>query len=291
MPRMKQLAFVAAALLGAACGGKQGGGTIGSRGGAPRGPVLVFVGLGPTMMFEGACHAPPGGPDCDALRAAAMDGKQQVTADGATFRITGTVSDECDASGATDVVGLEKVSGKEDVDPGVLTYPAGAAIDLESYAADGLAGGGDQETSPGMQVADNVSAALARVATADLAAGDHARSVDPSEIVVEQVVTTNVDGDPRPDVVIAANVPMGSDDGPGYEWSALVVVPDGDYARAASAWTSDLEHMTIDASFDLEGDGQRELVYSAEYYEGGGHGVATVKDGKLEFLGQWGCGA
>ena len=290
MNKHLMVAAVVTALAGVACGGKSGGGApVGSRGGTPRGSVLVFIGLGERMMFEAACHAAPGGPDCDALRAASMDGTKQVSSDGATFRITGTVSDECDASGANDVVGVERVSGTVDVYPGILTYPADAPIDLELHAAEG--GATDEGERTGMKVADDVRAALARIATADLKRGESPRAIGPGEIVVEQVVTTNVDGDPRPDLVIAANVPLSDDNGPGYVWSALVVMPGGDPAAGASVWTSDLEHMTIQASFDLEGDGQRELIYSAEYYEGGGQGAASIEQGKLSILGSWGCGA
>ncbi len=290
MNKHLMVAAAMAALVSAACGGKGSPSTIGNGGGAPRGSVLVFVGLGDRMMFEAACHAASGGPDCDALRTASMDGKQQVTSGPATFRITGTVSDECDASGATDVVGVERVSGPEESVVGIVTFPADAAIDLQLHDAQGnLSGGGDP--AAGMKIDDGVRAALARVATADLARGDKPRPIGPGDIIVEQVVTANVDGDPRLDLVIAANVPLADDNGPGYVWSALVVVPGGDNAAATSVWTSDLEHMTIQATFDLEGDGKRELIYHADYYEGGGMGAASIEQGKLEAKGSWGCGA
>jgi hypothetical protein len=273
MTKLPTLAMTA--LLVAACGGKTGAPPIGSHGGSPRGPVLVFRGLGDKTMFEAAC----GGADCADLRTRSMDGTQLVSSRDATFRITGTVSDDCDASGATDVIAIERASGAPDATVDVAVFPADATIDLEQYTPSSPAVGAD------------VKAALARVATADVVSTEHPATITPDEITVVQLVTTNVDDDPAPDLLIAAEVPKSDEDGPGYVWSALVLVPGGNYDAATSVWTSDLEHMTIDGSFDLEGDGKRELLYSAEYYEGSGLGAAIVTDGALEMLGSWGCGA
>lgn len=284
---MKQLAIVGAALLGVACGGKQGG-AIGGRGGrAPHGPVLVFVPIGSDMVFEGDCYD-PSETNCEALRKQAMDGTRRVSAGAILLRITGPVSDECEASGATDVVGVERVAGPEGAPPAVLGYPADVPLAIEDY---GTRIDVDQASPPPPTVTDELRNALVRAAAADLSDGDEPGAVTPGEIMVEQVVSTDVDGDGKPDTLVTANIPRGEEEGPGYVWSALVVLPGGDAAKARSAWKSDLEHLTIDASFDLEGDGARELVYSAEYYEGGGRGVASIVNGKLEFAGQWGCGA
>jgi hypothetical protein len=40
-----------------------------------------------------------------------------------------------------------------------------------------------------------------------------------------------------------------------------------------------------------EGDGVRDVIYGAEYYEGGGRGAASLAGGALAVLGSWGCGA
>lgn len=274
---MSKPTLVVIAALAASCGSKPASSVPSSRGGAARGPVMVFVGLDSTMMFEALCHAP----DCDALRARALDGTQVVSSNGSTYRITGTVSDNCDASGATDVVGLEKKSGPEDSLPGVITFPDGAPIDLQTHTM----------SEEGITVSDEARAALARLATADLRGRDNARAIAPGEITVEQVVQAQLDGDGKLDTLVAANVPLGESDGPGYVWSALVLVPGSDYQAATSLWVSDLEHLWIDATLDVEGDGVSELIYSAAYYEGGGQGAAMIKSGKLEMLGQWGCGA
>ncbi|HVV87171.1 MAG TPA: hypothetical protein VHE35_29225 [Kofleriaceae bacterium] len=262
-----------AAFAVAACGGHAHPVEVGSHtgGGAGRGPVMVFIGLSDTSMFEAACH------DCDALRAGMVG--QKVSSGKDTFVITGTVSDGCDASGPNDVTGVKRLSGDPDSSPlGVAVLPAGAPIDLQTYATDRVPAGAGALRGP-----------LARRATADLAASGSPVAAD--DIVVEQVIDVNVAGDPRPDELIAANVPLPEDQGPGYRWSALVMAPGGDLEHLVSVWTSDLEHLVIDASFDLEGDGVRELIYSSEYYEGGGRGAATITDGKLTFLGTWGCGA
>lgn len=265
---------IAAAALAGACGGKAGApGTVGSHagGGAARGPAMIFVGIGDGMVFEGACHA------CDALRAR-LEG-QVVSSGEATFRITGTVSDQCDASGPTDVLGVERLTGDPERAPlGVAVLPAGAPVDLVTYATDRL------DTGAGALVP-----ALQARAQADLADGGDPITAD--AIVIEQVIEVNVTGDARPEKLIAANVPQSEDEGPGYRWSALVMAPDGDVDHLVTLWQSTLEHLTIDASYDLEGDGVRALVYSAEYYEGAGRGTATVTNDKLDLIASWGCGA
>lgn len=267
------LSAAAALLVAAACGGPAGPAAIGSRagGGVNRGPVMVFVGITDHSMFEAACH------DCEGLRAS-LEG-QRVSAGAASFRITGTVSDDCDASGATEVVGVERLTGDEEHDPLVVAVlPAGAPIDLQRYP---------REPRPAGDRA--LRAALARVAAADV--GDRLGPIGADDLVIDQVIDVNVVGDAHPDRLIAVNAPLPEGDGPGYRWSALVVAPSGDLSAARSVWTSDLEYLFIEASFDLEGDGVRELIYTADYYEGGGRGGATIEGGALHPLGTWACGA
>jgi|JI10StandDraft_1071094.scaffolds.fasta_scaffold107217_3 hypothetical protein len=263
----------AALLVVAACGGAGTPAAIGSRGGGgvARGPVMVFVGITDHSMFEAACH------DCEGLRAD-LEG-QRVSAGAASFRVTGAVSDDCDASGATEVVGVERLTGDEEHDPLlVAVLPAGAPIDVQVHP---------REPRPAGDPA--LRAALVRVAAADV--GDRGGPIVAADLVIDQVIDVNVVGDARPDRLIAVNAPLPEGDGPGYRWSALVLAPSGDLAAARSVWTSDLESIFLDASFDLDGDGVRELIYSSDYYEGGGRGGATIEDGALHPLGTWACGA
>src|SRR5262245_52155872 len=128
---------LASLLFAAACGHPASKPSIGSAtgGGLRRGPVMVFIGLGEQAMFEAACH------ECDGLRAA-LDGSE-VSSGAATFQVTGTVSDDCDASGPTDVIGVKRLSGDAETAPlGVAVLPAGAPIDLVEYR-------GAEEHAPG----------------------------------------------------------------------------------------------------------------------------------------------
>jgi hypothetical protein len=262
-------------LLLAACGGGAPKGAIGERagGGVTRGPVMVFVGIHAGAMFEAACH------QCDGLRAAQVG--QTVSSGGGTFEITGPVSDQCDASGPTYVVGYRRLTGDpETTELDIAVLPAGAPIDLVSHDDPGASAG--RPEAP-------VRAALARLANADLT--PRGLDVEAADFVLEQVLEVNVTGDARPDLLISATIPLPDDDGAGYRWSGLVVAPGGDLDAAVVAWQSDLERLVIEASFDLEGDGTRELIFDASYYEGGGRGAATLTGGALQLLGTWGCGA
>jgi len=180
---------------------------------------------------------------------------------------------------ATEVVGVERLTGDEEHDPLlVAVLPAGAPIDVQVHP---------REPRPAGDPA--LRAALVRVAAADV--GDRGGPIVAADLVIDQVIDVNVVGDARPDRLIAVNAPLPEGDGPGYRWSALVLAPSGDLAAARSVWTSDLESIFLDASFDLDGDGVRELIYSSDYYEGGGRGGATIEDGALHPLGTWACGA
>lgn len=262
------------ALSAGACGGKGTTPALGSRGGGglpARGPAMLFVAVDEGRMFEAACH------QCDALREHMIG--QTVSSGASTFRITGPVSDECDASGPTDVTGVTRLSGDPDSDPLELAVlPAGADIGLVTYPTDRVPAS-----------AATLLPALVRRAQADVQDGGAPITAD--QLTIDQVIEVNVAGDARPETLVTASVPLPDDDGPGYRWSALVMLPAGHAGGAVTLWQSTLETMTIDASYDLEGDGVRDLVYSARYYEGYGRGAATINGSTLALLGTWGCGA
>lgn len=277
---MKQLGLVGAVILAAACGGKSNG-TIGSTGGGGKGnpPAIVIVSMW-GLTFEGMCHAD----DCEALRKRMWAEQPTVKAGGATWKIVGERADLCEASGQENtLVEVEKLDGPEDAEPGLLVWPEGVDVKLRMLT-------GGPETTP--EVSADVRAAIARLAVEDRKRMQlDAVEITADDIGIEQVIEANVDGAPGKDLMYAAVVPLAEDAGPGYVWSGLIVVPDGEAAKMYSAWSSDLEHVIVHGLFDLEGDGVDELLYTAEYYEGSMHAAGGITDRKLLSAGEWGCGA
>ncbi|MBK9036973.1 MAG: hypothetical protein IPL61_37935 [Myxococcales bacterium] len=253
--------------------------TIGTQGGGvARGAALIYVDWGDHAVFEADCWAPDVG-GCVNLRAKALAGGELVTPT-ARFRLTSERTEECGASGETaEVTGYAVIAGADDASPGVAVFPSDALVDLRRHEP------GAADAAPWMRPA------LAIRATHDLASTDHARPFTAGEIVIDQVVTGNFTGTATPDLLIAATVPLSERDGPGYAWSALVLVPDGQRGAMTSLWVSDLEAMAIRASYDLDGDGVRAFVWTAEYYEGGAIGAGAIKGGQFEVARSVGCGA
>ena len=274
MPRtpLASSALVLAALAGA-CDRPAARPVLGSRGAATgRGPAMVFVATSTRTVIEAACHA------CEGLRDR-LPGSV-VSSGGASFRVTGVEADACDPSGVTEVLGVVRLTGDPERDPlDVAVLPAGAPIDLVRYRVD---------LAPGRAADDAVGAALLRRAREDLAG----TGLEPGagELLVAQAIDVDVSGDGRPERLLSAHVPRSADEGPGYRWSALVVAPDGDLDRAATVWRSEVERLVIDASFDLDGDGARELIYSATYLDGETRGAAALRGHTLDLLASWGCG-
>ena len=274
----RPLLLATAAVAAAACGGGRGTTTIAGHGGAgPRGPALVYLDWGQDAVFEADCWAPDAG-GCDAARAKAQAGGVLV-AGGARFTLGATRDEECGASGdVAKVVGYTRAAGPADATPGIAVFPADAAVDLRP-----------QHDSPGAPAW--IAPLLVPLAAADLVGSDRARPIAPGEIQVTQVVEANVAGGPQPDLLIAAGVPLGDSDGPGYVWSALVLIPDGDRGAAVSLWHSDLEALSIGATYDLDGDGVSAFIWTASYYEGASTGAAHIAGGKLVIGATVGCGA
>jgi hypothetical protein len=274
----------ATAALTAACGGSSKPDTVGNRGDAARAPALVYIGWGVDSVFEVDCYDPSG--SCAAIRAQALAGGELVSGDG-RFKLIGPRKEECGASGdVADVIGYQRVAGPEDSGVGIAAFPVDAAIDLVRTPR---SWGEDEPVRP--SVSDDLRARVAARATADLAGSDRARTITAGELIVDQVIEGNLTGGPAVDLLIAANLPLPDADGPGYVWSGLVLIPDGDLAAATTLWQSDLETFWIDAHYDLDGDGRRELVFTAAYYEGTTMGAAAVVDGKLVFGATVSCGA
>ena len=276
---MMKLAMIATVGL-AACGSNaRNPGPIGAKGGAARGPALVYFDWGMDSLFEAACWAPEAD-GCDALRATAAAGGELVAGD-ATFRMTGTRPEECGASGdVAEVMGYTRTSGPEDTSPGITTFPANADIGLMKHTP-----------SDGDGAEPWMAELLAQRAAKDLVGTDRARTIAAGELTITHAVKANVTGGPADDYLIAASVALVGDEGPGYTWAGLVLVTDGDRGAPTSLLHSDLELFTIPVSFDLDGDGVREFIWTASYYEGASMGGGRIVGGKLEQLSQVGCGA
>ena len=266
-------------LTAAAGGGAPAPATIGARGGATaRAAAIVYFPWGQDAVFEADCWA-PGADGCAALRAQAEAGGELVVGPG-RFTLTGRRDEECGASGdVASVVGYRRSAGPDDAYPTVTIYPAGADVGLVIHSTD------DASVTPAL------AAGLAARATADLVGTERARPIAAAEVRVRQALELNVTGGPAPDLLISANVPLPEDNGSGYTWSALVLAVDGDREHLRSLWTSDLELWSVDASYDLDGDGRYAFIWTAAYYEGAASGAAEITDGKLVLGATVGCGA
>lgn len=278
---MHKLLFLSSVVtLAAACGGGQRAGAVGNQGTSKGGDALVFVGWGEQAVFEADCHGADG---CAAIRAKAHAGG--ILTDGnARFRLGATRVEECGASGDTaDVVTYDRLDG-EDTYLRVAAFPDAAAVDLviaPPYWGD--------EPRPAVDAA--TLAAIATRATADLVGTDRARTIASADLVVTQVVVGNFSGGAADDRLISAEVPVPDDEGPGYVWSGFVIIPDGDLGAAHSLWHSELETLHVNAHYDIDGDGVREFVFSADYYEGSSVGAGRIEGGKLALGRTASCGA
>lgn len=266
-------------LTAAACGGAPAPATIGARGGATaRAAAIVYFPWGQDAVFEADCWAPDAG-GCAALRTQAEAGGA-LEVGPARFALTGRRDEECGASGdVASVVAYRRTAGPEDAYPGITVFPAGADVGMVLHPTGEVA------------VAPALAAALAARATADLAGTERARTIAAGEVRVQQVIERNVTGGPQPDLLISAHVPLPGDDGSGYTWSAFVLAVDGDRAALTSLWTSDLETWSVDASYDLDGDGRAAFIWTAAYYEGAATGAARIDGGALVVGATVGCGA
>lgn len=264
----------------AACGrGASAPATIGARGGATaRAAAIVYFPWGQDAVFEADCWA-PGADGCAALRAKAEAGGELV-AGPARFTLTGRRDEECGASGdVASVVGYRRTAGPDDAYPGIAVFPADADVGLVIHASDGAS------------VTPALAAALAALATAAVVGSEDPRPITAAEVQVSQAIELNVTGGPAPDLLISANVPQPDDVGPGYRWSALVLAVDGDRQHLTEVWTSELEVWSVDASYDLDGDGRHAFIWTASYYEGAASGAAVIDGTKLVAGASVGCGA
>ena len=275
----------------AACGSAATPATVGNGGGA-RPAAVLFLGAGDHRVIEAGCWDPAAGRIGDVLACAApiaavVDGAPVVRgSDGVRYKLTGRLSDECEASGPTMVLAIAPETPR----PGTAELAIAVAppeVDVDFRPLPPAFDVDRKPTSPALGA--ELRAAVAAVATADLAAADEPRTIAPDELEIVQSFELDLDGDRAIDRVISATAGMAGY--ANYRWSGVVLLPGGRAADARSLWHSDLELVWFRGSFDLDGDGARELVYSGEYYEGEGVGVARLVDGALAFFATYGCGA
>lgn len=290
-----------------ACGSKPAPavGNQAGAGGKQRNPAAVVFVEAAEGIMEVGCWDPaagamtgiiPYGDDPDPCRdraAGLVDGKQVVRgSDGERYRLTGRVGDGCDASGETMVASVAREGGGPTGDLTIAVWPADVDVRWRAFppAYDTQMPG----SAPPPAIPADVRAKIAALGTADvMARGEDAntepRAIDPVEVEVLQIVDADVDGDGELDRLISATVEGGGY--AGYLWSGAVLVRGSDAARTVRLWHSDLEKITFDGSFDLDGDGRLEFAYAAEYYEGAGVGVARIEGDDLIIVGGYGCGA
>ncbi len=113
-------------------------------------------------------------------------------------------------------------------------------------------------------------------------------AITAADLQIDQVVRVDVTGDPRPDLIVVDRPKHAEQVVPPRGMRLFV---DGDLTRAVTL-LGGFEHTgyAIVASYDLDGDGRRELVYRARYPEGSGLYGARVDGSKLVVLGRHVCG-
>jgi hypothetical protein len=286
MRRLLALAFVLAG-----CGGSAHRTTTENRTDVPRGPApdAIFLGAGQRLALAD-CRNTSGAFDGAACagrdKAMVAERAAVIGSDGVRYRLTGEVADECDASGETLLMTIEREDGAAiEVAPTFAMTPPDADVQLVTYDAS------FSPTTP-PDVAKDVLEKLAAMATTSVAEreDDATVSVRTSELRVLENIEVDLDGDGVRDRLISADLPN-ADDEPGYRWAGLAFVPGGRADATRIVWESDLEHMIVDATLDLDGDGRREIVFRAEYYEGVGVGIARIVNGEIDLAAVYGCEA
>jgi hypothetical protein len=278
---MKTLTFaglLTSGLVAAGCGSSSKPHTISGHGGNTERPAAVlYFGYGEGTLFQADCWA-PGGEDCTAIEANAQAGGS-ITDGRLQIRLGATRTDLCEASGdQADVVSYEVLDGPEDVAPGIVRFPNDAAIDLIEYESG--------EVKPDAALL----AVLVALANANQSTDGPTQIYTAKDIVVTQDIVGNFVGDRALDRVVAANIPT-TTDSPEYNWSVLAIAPGGNLSAMTVVWTDLLEVMALRASYDLDGDGVRSVLWDSSYYEGGAGGAASLANGTFGVISSWSCGA
>lgn len=112
------------------------------------------------------------------------------------------------------------------------------------------------------------------------------------ELRAHQVAELDVDGQGKPDKIYAVFVPD-PNVSEQYRWSGMFLAPEGDLENPIFIVQSKSKRdvFEVRGTFDLDGDGARELWLRMVFEDGAGDRIFTFKDGKAKALGDWSCGA
>lgn len=266
------------ALAGGGCGSSPARAPGPAARSSERPPVIVYMPFSSTTLVEVACFAPDG--DCATLRAKALAGGE-VGAGTERVRLTGMVEAQC---ANTVTTAIEYASVDEVELTRAVTFPVDAAV--------GIAAVPYEQRLPAHELAP-LSSAIERLMAVDPAWIDVTKGGRTTPLEVVQAVRANFAGGPADDLLLAVEVswdrsavddsdPDGElDDSPTVAWSGLILVPDGDSARASMLTASHEHQFHLRAHYDLDGDGVHDFVYTGTYFVGVDLGTASIVDGEL----------
>ncbi len=154
------------------------------------------------------------------------------------------------------------------------------AIDVASHERFSILPAG-----PGPALSADLERALGSAVARDL------DNVSPpsAEVVIDQLVESDLGGDGRVDRLVSVHVPSGEEI---YDlFSALYLGVGAEPARWVLLMESQIERFQVLALTDLDRDGAREFVLEARYYEGAYTFLYRFAGEDTVQLGGWGCGA
>ena len=273
------------ALLVVGCGSSAPPTAIGKAARGPRPASTIFIGAGDHRIMAVGCWDPARGTIAGADACAELAAPIVMGSDGARYRVTGRLSDECPVSEPTRVAAIApETVGTGSGEPALAVAPP--EVDLGYRALPPAFDVDRKPTAP--PLAAEVRAAIAARATADLVGTAGETEIEPDALEIAQVVDVDLDGDRVVDRLVSANVPAGYAD---FVWSGLVLLPGKRAADARTLWHDTVQVITVEATFELDGDGVPELMFTGEYYESSRRGIARIADGALVIIGSYGCGS
>jgi hypothetical protein len=241
---------------------------------APTGRALLVAteyGLSPIACFLDQPKQFAAGDDCLAL---APTGAEVWLLSGQTAKVTGRGEATCGAAAPLATLAIDV---PRELLRGDALLPADAR-ELLTYVPPTLPADVDRGTAK--ELREQVAATLAR------AFPDLTKPVKPR---VEQRAALDLDGDGKPEQLIAASVP-GRDPESDLEISALLLGPEGGPLDVLRGHNDTREHFAVIGALDLDGDGQRELYLNTYDDDGFSLSVERRTPRGLVSEGRWSCG-